>query len=563
MNFTVAVFMTSMVYNLQFFREDPTMTEDEISQMQEFEQMHGFNLDASDHSCPVRKAAFLFLHPTKHLDERYLKLLLDWLEHKVALIPFTQVADANDGSPGVYHVPEADLISDGAVLFIKLLNIEQQGPTRTVLNHFNRVGGQHPVGFLEDLVVEQAPSVELKAGNKTDSAFVAAANDAQTMCGFVWGQLENSSVLDDCTLAGWCSPELTPEKERTIAAQSLGHTLVNSLVPTTPDGLSLKAMFQASSASLDSGSTAVQVDPILAGHVNNGHGPVNTPQTASLQLPVPASASEAEILLNQHFDFASYWGPSLSLTRAERFDRGLRLKGVPPEWVNAVSEWVSAVLATYPELARLKRDQRIRDPQHQSARVQRVASDQARVESTTNKLIAETFQYDKVIPSLFESDTTLPLAECRATLTAVTEIDKSSATACDHVTDSKPVSGPATAKMGLYPIFVPQRSDDLAKSLIGKTRGSLKSTLRKSKRVGKIKPQHKPVHNTLLDSWCQSQPSESTDRSSSTQDEALPKDSNSTVWLDPCSPEGTDGGDPAPPIAPASMSKKPSRLYRV
>jgi hypothetical protein len=114
-----------------------------------------------------------------HLDERYLKLLLDWLEHKVALIPFTQVADANGGSPGVYHVPEADLISERAVLFIKLLNIEQQGPTRTVLNHFNWVGGQHPVGFLEDLVVEQTPSVELKAGNKTDSAFVqvAVAND--------------------------------------------------------------------------------------------------------------------------------------------------------------------------------------------------------------------------------------------------------------------------------------------------------------------------------------------------------------------------------------------------
>ena len=152
---------------------------------------------------------------------------------------------------------------------------------------------------------------------------------------------------------------------------------------------------------------------------------------------------------------------------------------------------------SYPELARLKRDQRIRYPQHQSVRVQRVVSDQARVESTASKLIAETFQYDKVIPSLFESDLTLPLAERRTTLTAVTEIDKLSATACDHVTDPKPVSGPATATMSLYPIFVPQRSDDLAKSLIGKTRGSLKSTLHKSKRVGKIKPQHKPVHNTL------------------------------------------------------------------
>ncbi len=129
-----------------------------------------------------------------------------------------------------------------------------------------------------------------------------------------------------------------------------------------------------------------------------------------------------------------------------------------------------------------------------------------------------------------------------------------------HVTDPKPVAGPATAKMRLYPIFVPQRSDDLAKSLIGKTRGSLKSTLCKSKRVGKIKPQHKPVHNTLLDSWCQSQPSKSTDRSSTTQDEALPQDSNSTVGLDPCSPEGTDGGDPTTNRTGAEVDKTISTL---
>jgi hypothetical protein len=132
------------------------------------------------------------------------------------------------------------------------------------------------------------------------------ASDAQIMCGSACGQLENSPVLDDCELAGCCFPELKQEKERTIAAQSLGHTLEDSLVSTTPNGLSLKTMFQVSSASLDSGSTAVQVDPILAGHANNGHCPVHTPQTAFLQLPVPASASEAEILLKQHFNLVSY-----------------------------------------------------------------------------------------------------------------------------------------------------------------------------------------------------------------------------------------------------------------
>ena len=81
----------------------------------------------------------------------------------------TQDTNANDGSLRVYHVPKADLISEeGAVIFIKFLDIEKQGSTRTVLNHFNRVGGQQPVledlrGFLEDLVVKQTPSAVLVA----------------------------------------------------------------------------------------------------------------------------------------------------------------------------------------------------------------------------------------------------------------------------------------------------------------------------------------------------------------------------------------------------------------
>ena len=105
-----------------------------------FERLHGLTVGDKGNSCPVRKAAFLFLDPSTHLDERYLRLLLDWLEHKVALIPFTQVETEDGGDPKVFHVPEADLISERAVIFIKLLNIEKHGPTRTVLNHFNRVG---------------------------------------------------------------------------------------------------------------------------------------------------------------------------------------------------------------------------------------------------------------------------------------------------------------------------------------------------------------------------------------------------------------------------------------
>ena len=90
-------------------------------------------------------------------------VIIGWRE-----IPFTQVSNANNGSPRVYHVPRADLISEGAVIFIKFLNIEKHGSTRTDLNDFNRVGCQHPVledlhGFLEDLVVEQTPRAVLVA----------------------------------------------------------------------------------------------------------------------------------------------------------------------------------------------------------------------------------------------------------------------------------------------------------------------------------------------------------------------------------------------------------------
>ena len=227
--------------------------------------------------------------------------------------------------------------------------------------------------------------------------------------------------------------------------------------------------------------------------------------------------------------------------------------------MRAVSEWVSAVFAKYPELARLKRDQRIQDSQHQSARVQRVASDQASIESTANKLIAETFQSDLVIPSLFKSDIPVPLATRRATSSAVTEYrdNKSSAIAFDQVTDPKTVSGLAPAMTSLYPVFVPMHRGFSEHSSIGNTRGSLKSTLCKPEQVGKVRSQHKPVQNTFLDRWCQSQPARSTN-GSSTQDVESPLDSNGTVSSDPCPPVATDGSDPAPPIASAQTSMKPS-----
>jgi len=133
------------------FRQDVSIKDCDHSPMLRFEQMNGFVFAKNDPPCNVRKAAFSFLHPSTHLDERYAKLLLDWLHNKVALIPLTQVRREADGAPLVFHVPEADLISDEAVLFIKMLNVEKQGSARIHLNHFDRVGNHNPIGFLEDL----------------------------------------------------------------------------------------------------------------------------------------------------------------------------------------------------------------------------------------------------------------------------------------------------------------------------------------------------------------------------------------------------------------------------
>ena len=133
------------------FSHDYPMQISEVSRLLNTEREHGVMFSPDDPPCPVRKAAYLVLHPSTHLDEHYARLLLDWLDNKVALVLLIQVANEVDGTPRVFHVPEQDILSDEAVLFIKLLNIEKQGPARNHSNHFDRIGGENPIGFIEDL----------------------------------------------------------------------------------------------------------------------------------------------------------------------------------------------------------------------------------------------------------------------------------------------------------------------------------------------------------------------------------------------------------------------------
>ena len=103
--------------------------------------------------------------------------------------------------------------------------------------------------------------------------------------------------------------------------------------------------------------------------INSVRFPAIANQSSPEQLQVPDSILEAETLLNQKFDLAMHWGPSCSLTRAERLERGRRLGLASQKW-----NWVSTVLDKYPELAKLKSDQRIQVLQQQH--VPMLAADQ-------------------------------------------------------------------------------------------------------------------------------------------------------------------------------------------
>ena len=124
-----------------------------------FERQNNFVFAEDDLPCSVRIAAFRFLSLSDHLTESFLTVLLDWMDHKVALLPFMQVPMDGVDVSNFFHIPELNLISDKSVLLFKMLNIERQDGSRVGLNHFDRVGGQQPMCFLEDLHLADANSM--------------------------------------------------------------------------------------------------------------------------------------------------------------------------------------------------------------------------------------------------------------------------------------------------------------------------------------------------------------------------------------------------------------------
>jgi hypothetical protein len=103
-----------------------------------------------DDRCEVQRWAIAFLSPSTHADEGFMKVLLDWLCNKVAVMNLLQVPHVS-GAPQFLHSSSVDHVHDESVLLFKVLNIEKHGLARVGLNHFDRVSGKHPVEFLEDL----------------------------------------------------------------------------------------------------------------------------------------------------------------------------------------------------------------------------------------------------------------------------------------------------------------------------------------------------------------------------------------------------------------------------
>ena len=218
------------------FKRPPVLTPQEWRALQDLAASLRIptNLDNA-----VQRCALAFLRPSQHTEEGFMMVLLDWLEHKVAVLNLLQIVVEND-SPRFLHSYAADHVGDAAVLMLKVLNIEQYGPAREGLNHFNRVSGKYPIEFLEDLPL-----------------------------------LSSSLVVDQ---------------------RGVEQSLVNSC--------------------------------------------------ESLSVGQPATSRTEAIDRLHLFDISTAFGPSQSCTRAERWQRYKRLRGVSVGW-----EWVGEILGLFPDLA--------------------------------------------------------------------------------------------------------------------------------------------------------------------------------------------------------------------
>ncbi len=82
-------------------------------------------------------------------------VLLDWLDHKVAIMNLLHVTDHLSATPQFIQSRMINLVHEKSILLLKVLNLEKHGSTRHLSNHFDAVSGPCAVEFLEDVCSQQ------------------------------------------------------------------------------------------------------------------------------------------------------------------------------------------------------------------------------------------------------------------------------------------------------------------------------------------------------------------------------------------------------------------------
>jgi hypothetical protein len=110
-----------------------------------------------DLACPVQMWALVFLQSSTHIDERFMAVLLDWLDRKVAILNLLQATDHLTATPQFLHSRMIDLVHENYILLLKVLNLEKNSNIRHLSDNFDVVSCLRPVEFLED-ICQQLPS---------------------------------------------------------------------------------------------------------------------------------------------------------------------------------------------------------------------------------------------------------------------------------------------------------------------------------------------------------------------------------------------------------------------
>ena len=268
---------------------------------------------------------------------------------------------------------------------------------------------------------------------------------------------------------------------------------------------------------------------------------------------------EAEELLKT-FDIATFWGPSLSLTRAERLQRRRKYYPNMPGW-----EWVDEVLQAYPALAQLTGHEKFSESccklQEASPRVQLGPGFPA---------VSSTPQQRRATDSVRAPQSVTVSAHGK-------ESEELSGPTRNLANVSAPLVGlgiasdQAVRTVDLYPVFARLQSSHSASNLTSGVRASPVSTQGTPTPGAKLRQRRTPVQLTLIDRWCQPQlprhaplaqvnaevPRDNTTRLSESIDQNPPPHPDSGPHM------ATDGAVPVLPTSPTPVSRQPSRLYRV